>query len=271
MLSPEPGEDDNITGTVTDDANNTSDPTIVPKGGIDTTGPNKPTVTTEPNPDGTLTVTGTADPGSLVTVRFPDGSTKTVKTDPSGHYIATSDHRQQGGDVVAYATDAAGNRSDETREHYSSWYREEEDDGTSYIYEEENNGTIRSLTHIHIAKELEIVREEGDEGGDIRLYVQLPASGSAAGVAAQDVPEGCDLESYTAFAKLYKEDGAVATGFAFTDPACAGVSDATLYEGKPLRFVPGSKVRMEKDTTGKGDAVIIIDAQLTEETRFGEK
>jgi hypothetical protein len=271
MLDPEPGEDDNITGIITDDANNTSDPVIIPGGGIDTTGPDKPTVTSKPNPDGTLTVTGTAEPGALVTVRFPDGSTKTVKADPSGRYTVTSDKAQKGGDVIAYATDAAGNRSDETREHYSSWYREEEDDGTSYIYEEENNGTIRTLTRIHIAKELEIVREEGDEGGDIRLYIQLPASGAANGVAAQEAPEGCDLESYTAFAKLYKEDGAVVTGFAFSDPACAGVSDATLYEGKPLRFVPGSNVRMEKDTTGKEGAVIIVDAQLTEETRFGEK
>jgi hypothetical protein len=260
-----------LTGTITDEANNTSDPATV-TGGIDTTKPGKPTVVTEPNPDGTLKVTGTAEPGSSVTVRFPDGTTKTVQTDSSGHYTVTSDHPQKGGDVIAYTTDAAGNQSDETSEHYSSWYREEDDNGTSYIYEEEDsNGTTHTSTSVHVTDDLDVVSEEGSENGDIKLYVQSPTPTPASGPITKEAPEGCDLESYSAFAKLYKEDGSVVTGFAFSDPACAGVSDATLYEGKPLKFVPGTTVRMEKDITGKGDAVIVIDALLTEETRFGEK
>jgi hypothetical protein len=270
-LEPGLGEDDNLTGTVTDDANNTSDPITV-TGGIDITKPSNPTVTTSIGTGGRLVVTGVTEPGVYVTVKFPDGTIKTVKADEKGNYTATSDKPQASGNVTVYATDAAGNSSDEVDEFYNHWYREEDSNGTSYIYEKEDtNGTIDPSTQVNIDDKLEIIREENEEKGDIRLYVQTPSPMAASGLSAEGAPEGCDLESYSAFAKLYENDGSVVTGFTFNDPACADVSDVTLYDGKPLKFVPGTFVKMEKENRNKGGMVIIIDANLNEATTFGEK
>ncbi len=64
-----------------------------------------PTITAI-TPDGTgiLTVTGTAEPGSMVTVTFPDGSTGTaVADDPSGDYSIVSMVGQSSGTVSVVA------------------------------------------------------------------------------------------------------------------------------------------------------------------------
>lgn len=61
-----------------------------------------PTITvTRQNSDGTLTVSGTGEPNSTMTVRFPDGSTETVKVAPDGNYgPVRSETPQTSGDVI---------------------------------------------------------------------------------------------------------------------------------------------------------------------------
>ncbi|EPL05345.1 Ig-like domain-containing protein [Pseudomonas sp. CF161] len=80
-------------------------------GYVDTSAPQPPTQTVSANPDGTLTVTGTAEPGSTVTVTYPDGSSSSVVADASGHYSTSSSTVQGSGSVSVIATDAAGNAS----------------------------------------------------------------------------------------------------------------------------------------------------------------
>jgi hypothetical protein len=60
---------------------------------------------------GVITTTGTAEPGSTVTVTFPDGTTGTATAAPNGSYSVTSGANQPSGNVTTTATDAAGNTS----------------------------------------------------------------------------------------------------------------------------------------------------------------
>ncbi|MFP1632831.1 Ig-like domain-containing protein, partial [Zhengella sp. ZM62] len=78
--------------------------------------PLEPTgVTATPNDDGTLSVTGSGEPGSEVTVTFPDGSTGTATVNPDGTWgPVTSTAPQTSGDVTASQEDEAGNVSGET-------------------------------------------------------------------------------------------------------------------------------------------------------------
>jgi hypothetical protein len=61
------------------------------------------------NGNGTITVTGTAEPGATLTVTYPDGTTGSVIADIAGHYSITSPGVQSSGTVTAQATDVAGN------------------------------------------------------------------------------------------------------------------------------------------------------------------
>jgi hypothetical protein len=84
----------------------------------DTTPPLAPTVTlSAPDAHGDLTVTGTAEPGSTVTVTFPDHSTATSMAGVNGSYSITSSAPQPSGDISVTATDAAGNVSAATTVH----------------------------------------------------------------------------------------------------------------------------------------------------------
>jgi hypothetical protein len=60
---------------------------------------------------GVITTTGTAEPGSNVTVTFPDGSTATVTAALDGSFTVASGPNQPSGNVVTTARDAAGNTS----------------------------------------------------------------------------------------------------------------------------------------------------------------
>ncbi|MGQ7920840.1 Ig-like domain-containing protein, partial [Acinetobacter baumannii] len=55
--------------------------------------------------------TGTAEPGSTVTVTYPDGSTKTVVAGPDGTWTVPNPGLNDGDEVTAVATDPAGNTS----------------------------------------------------------------------------------------------------------------------------------------------------------------
>ncbi|QZI68267.1 FG-GAP-like repeat-containing protein [Pseudomonas protegens] len=106
----------NVVATATDAAGNTSAPST--SAYTDNTAPLAPTESVSANPDGTLTVSGTAEPGSTVTITYPDGSTSSVVTDAAGHYSSVSSTAQISGNVQAIATDVAGNSSAPTNSAY---------------------------------------------------------------------------------------------------------------------------------------------------------
>ncbi|MES9912440.1 MAG: Ig-like domain-containing protein, partial [Candidatus Sedimenticola sp. 4PFRAG1] len=67
-----------------------------------------------------VSVSGTAEPESTVTVTFPDGDSGTFTTDADGNYgPITSDTPQTSGDIEATATDVANNTSPTTTEPYT--------------------------------------------------------------------------------------------------------------------------------------------------------
>ncbi|WP_316960130.1 Ig-like domain-containing protein [Staphylococcus pasteuri] len=97
--------------TATDKDGNKSDPatTVV----TDTTAPTVPTVNPVTSDD--TTITGKAEPGSTVTVTFPDGTTATGITDENGNYVINIPSREdlKGGETLPVtATDKDGNKSD---------------------------------------------------------------------------------------------------------------------------------------------------------------
>ncbi|WP_036018213.1 Ig-like domain-containing protein [Paraburkholderia mimosarum] len=104
------------TATATDEAGNTSAPGTFAY--TDNTPPAAPTVTATPNADGSLTVSGKAEPGSKVTVTNPDGTSETATAGADGSYSVTTPANQPTGDVTVHATDAAGNTSPDTSVHY---------------------------------------------------------------------------------------------------------------------------------------------------------
>ncbi|KKW82399.1 hypothetical protein AAV96_00310, partial [Acinetobacter sp. AG1] len=97
-----------ITVTATDAAGNVGTDTAVLT--IDTTAPNAPVL--DPI-NATDPITGTAEPGSTVTVTFPDGSTAQATTDPvTGAWTVPNPGGLTNGEtVIATATDPAGNTS----------------------------------------------------------------------------------------------------------------------------------------------------------------
>ncbi|SFK07658.1 Ig-like domain-containing protein, partial [Celeribacter neptunius] len=74
--------------------------------------PAAPSVTiADADGDGMPEVTGTAEPGSTVTLTWPDGTTSTAVADSNGDYTAEAPSVQPDGDVTAVATDINGNDS----------------------------------------------------------------------------------------------------------------------------------------------------------------
>ncbi|MFQ3852674.1 Ig-like domain-containing protein [Staphylococcus sp. 2S1] len=100
--------------TATDSSGNVSSETRLTV--KDTTAPVAPTVN-EVTSDGTQ-VTGTGEPGSIITVKFPDGSTLTGTVDNQGNYVINlpADKQLNGNEeLVITSTDPSGNVSPETR------------------------------------------------------------------------------------------------------------------------------------------------------------
>ncbi|WP_114212753.1 BapA/Bap/LapF family prefix-like domain-containing protein, partial [Acinetobacter baumannii] len=94
--------------TFTDAAGNSSSVNDTQTYTLDTTAPNAPVI--DPV-NGTDPITGTAEPGSTVTVTYPDGSTKTVVAGPDGTWTVPNPGLNDGDKVTAIATDPAGNPS----------------------------------------------------------------------------------------------------------------------------------------------------------------
>ncbi|WP_310606081.1 Ig-like domain-containing protein, partial [Acinetobacter baumannii] len=94
--------------TFTDAAGNSSSVNDTQTYTLDTTAPNAPVI--DPV-NGTDPITGTTEPGSTVTVTYPDGSTKTVVAGPDGTWTVPNPGLNDGDEVTAVATDPAGNTS----------------------------------------------------------------------------------------------------------------------------------------------------------------
>jgi len=112
-----------VDGTAKDAAGNTSPPTTqLYTDTVDATPPAAPTIdhmTTDPA-TGHVTVDGTAEKGSHVTITFPDGTTGSTTADPTtGVYVVTSAGDQPTGPVNAKATDPAGNTGPVTTQQYN--------------------------------------------------------------------------------------------------------------------------------------------------------
>ncbi|RFD25203.1 hypothetical protein CER19_23675, partial [Pseudomonas sp. GL93] len=110
--SPSNQPSGDVTVKAADDAGNVSPNTVVPY--VDGIAPGAPTVNVVPNADGSVTVDGKSEPGSHVTITYPDGSTGTVVAGPDGSYSGTSPSNQPSGDVTVKAADDAGNVSPNT-------------------------------------------------------------------------------------------------------------------------------------------------------------
>ncbi|WP_114220057.1 Ig-like domain-containing protein, partial [Acinetobacter nosocomialis] len=96
-----------VTVTATDPAGNVGTTNAVVT--VDTAAPNAPVL--DPI-NATNPVTGTAEPGSTVTVSFPDGTTATVVAGPDGKWtVPNPGDLTDGQTVTATATDPAGNPS----------------------------------------------------------------------------------------------------------------------------------------------------------------
>ncbi|MEB6667556.1 Ig-like domain-containing protein, partial [Acinetobacter vivianii] len=98
------------TATFKDAAGNSSTVTDTQSYTVDVTAPDAPEI--DPI-NGTDPITGTAEPGSTVTVTFPDGSTVQVPTDPTtGEWTVPNPGGLKDGDTIkVIATDPAGNPS----------------------------------------------------------------------------------------------------------------------------------------------------------------
>jgi hypothetical protein len=228
-----------------------------------------PTLTTNVESNGTLTIYGESEQGSTVQVTFPDGTVKTVTADTEGRYSATSDTPQPTGDIKVEATDEAGNVAEPAKTVFTQWYREDDSNGTTFIYgDEEIHEELQ--TTIQISPELIIEREEGvATDSNVRLHISTVTPEPAPAIFPEVTP-GCDTDSYSAFITLFKEKGEVETGYSYADSACGGQSDATTFDGQRLRFVPGTEARLHK-TEEKGGMVIIIDTDLKKAITFGER
>ncbi|WP_228272585.1 Ig-like domain-containing protein, partial [Acinetobacter bereziniae] len=81
--------------------------------------PAAPVVNVTSNPDGSVTISGTAEPNSNIEIRYPDGSTVTTPVDSSGNYgPVTSAINQPTGTVSGTVTDASGNTGPSTSTNY---------------------------------------------------------------------------------------------------------------------------------------------------------
>ncbi|MEN8370097.1 Ig-like domain-containing protein, partial [Acinetobacter bereziniae] len=100
-----------IAGSFTDITGNVGIGGVGPNFAINTTtAPAAPVVNVTGNPDGSVTVSGTAEPNSNIEIRYPDGSTVTTPVDSSGNYgPVTSAINQPTGTVSGTVTDASGN------------------------------------------------------------------------------------------------------------------------------------------------------------------
>lgn len=77
--------------------------------------PTVPTVlSTSANPNGLITVQGSAEAGTAITITFSDGSQQTITADSNGDFIISSISPQSYGDITVTSTNAEGGISSST-------------------------------------------------------------------------------------------------------------------------------------------------------------
>ncbi|TCM59179.1 Ig-like protein group 3 [Acinetobacter calcoaceticus] len=105
---PNPGlqDGDEVKATAKDPAGNVSDPGYATVDGV---APDAPIID---QPNTSDPITGSAEPGSEVTVTFPDGSTEVTTAGPDGKWSVPNPGLQDGDEVKGTAKDPAGNVSD---------------------------------------------------------------------------------------------------------------------------------------------------------------
>ncbi|QXE01418.1 Ig-like domain-containing protein [Terribacillus sp. DMT04] len=104
----EPGDD--IIVVVTDPADNTSDPVVVPVEEADTNAPDAPTV--NPIDEEDTLISGDAEPDSTIVVTLPDGTTAETQVDKNGNWEIKIPSQESGEEITVVVTDSAGNVSD---------------------------------------------------------------------------------------------------------------------------------------------------------------
>jgi hypothetical protein len=78
----------------------------------DTTAPNAPSANTIKSlGNNKITITGTAEKNSTITITLADGTTKTATTDNNGKYTISFDAPKVSGDIKVTSSDEAGNKS----------------------------------------------------------------------------------------------------------------------------------------------------------------
>ncbi|ELW85597.1 bacterial group 3 Ig-like protein [Acinetobacter sp. WC-743] len=109
-----------IAGSFTDITGNVGIGGVGPNFAINTTTASAaPVVNVTGNPDGSVSVSGTAEPNSNIEIRYPDGSTVTTPVDSSGNYgPVTSAINQPTGTVSGTVTDASSNTGPSTSTNY---------------------------------------------------------------------------------------------------------------------------------------------------------
>ncbi|ARQ07924.1 Rib/alpha-like domain-containing protein [Macrococcoides canis] len=103
-------EGETVSAVATDASGNTSKPytETAPTAAADTTAP---AINLAPIKAGDTVVSGTSEPGSIITVILPDGTTVTTVTNPDGTWSVEVPAIKEGETVSAIATDASGNTS----------------------------------------------------------------------------------------------------------------------------------------------------------------
>lgn len=221
-----------ITVTATDAAENESDPATVIV--TDETAPDAPVISLLDNI--ATEVTGTAEPGSIVTVTFPEGETVSTTADGEGNFLVAIPGEVElvvGDTVSAIATDAAGNNSDP--------------------------GTIEVTEVDETAPDAPTVNDVGENDTEVTgtaeagsaITVTLPGSETATGVTDEDgnfvvtLPEGTELVAGTDLEVTATD----ATGNE-SDPTIVTVGDETAPAAPTVNEVGDSAT----EVTGEAEA-----------------
>ncbi|MDR2189196.1 MAG: Ig-like domain-containing protein, partial [Azonexus sp.] len=137
----------------------------------DTVAPQAPLlVVSDPDDDGMINTEGTAEPGSKVTVSWPDGTTSTTTADNNGNWSIESPTAQDSGEVKAKATDVAGNDGPSTT---ATWDAAKPQAPTISVDDPDGDGRINAAGTAEPGSEVTVTWPDGttstamaDENGD---------------------------------------------------------------------------------------------------------
>ena len=204
-------------------------------------------------------ISGKFKPDSTVTVIFPDGSKEEVQTDEQGNFEVVSSNAPNGL-VKVYAKDSSGIKTKEIN--YQLWYKTvKEPKNTKIIYDKGDNKESSVIT---IKQDSQFETQEEKDNANLELKVKANSK-----MAPRSSSSECSNKPYVAYALLSKQNGEVETGFKYDDSECAKkYSNPTIYDDKPLKFAPGTKVEIIED---KEQKVIVVDTKLSKTIKFGDK